>query len=115
MDFYKTVSIIALVILIVCLSFVGVAMVKSSTKSKFPPHISKCPDFFVMDATGNCVDEKNILLPSASSNCNNKKWRAPAEGWPETGRFSEKCVKKRWAKRCKVNWDGITNNPDACY
>jgi hypothetical protein len=114
MNFYKTISIIALILLVVCLSFVGVAMVESSTKSKFPPHVSECPDFFVKNANGQCVDEKTLLI-NAPSDCNFKKWVAPAEGWPSSGRFSEKCVKQQWAKKCKVNWDGITNNPDACY
>lgn len=115
MNFYKTVSIIALILLIICLSFVGVAMVQSATKSKFPAHDSQCPDFFVMNSNGECVDEKGLLLSSAAADCNNKKFEIPAEGWPSSGPYSERCIKQKWAKKCKVNWDGITNNPDACY
>jgi hypothetical protein len=115
MNYYKTVSLITLVILIICLTFVGVAMVESSNKSKFPPHVSHCPDFFVKDSFGKCVDKKGILHSNADPDCDNKIWNPPAEGWPESGPFSEKCVKQKWAKKCKVNWDGITNNSDACY
>lgn len=115
MNFYKTVSIIALILLIVCLSFVGVAMVQSSNRSKFPPHDSQCPDFFVMGENGECMDQKNIIPSHLKGECDNKQWVAPAEGWPGSGPFSEKCIKQKWANKCRVNWDGITNNPDACY
>lgn len=118
MNYYKTVSIIALILLIICLTFIGVSISSSSNSYKFPPHVAQCPDYFVMNENGECEDVKSIL-PNGS-NCNNKNFKQDMidnniEGTlPERGPFSELCLKKEWADKCGLNWDGITNNPEVC-
>ena len=111
--YYKIVSIIALVILVICLVLVGIALSKASSDSNFPPHVSDCPDFYVNDGTGVCTDSKGIASdascktfdPSTNTSYSN----------PGMGSTSGVCLKRRWAEGCGVNWDGITNNPDVCY
>ncbi|MEL1236920.1 MAG: FlgD immunoglobulin-like domain containing protein [Candidatus Neomarinimicrobiota bacterium] len=44
MNFYKTVCIVALVVLVVSLAFIGSALASSSKNMEFPPNISKCPE-----------------------------------------------------------------------
>ena len=110
--YYKIVSIIALVILVICLVLVGIALSKASTKSSFPPHISNCPDFYVRDEDG-CQDRKGI---SSVSGCNADITFSDAKyNNPGMGPTSGMCEKKKWAQGCGVNWDGITNNTDVCY
>ena len=120
MNYYKTVSIIALILLIICLTFIGVSISSASNSYKFPPHVAQCPDYFVMNEEGKCMDVKNILPTGSSTNCNGKNFKQDMidnniEGTlPERGPFSELCLKKEWADTCGLNWDGITNNPEVC-
>lgn len=120
MNYYKTVSIIALILLIICLTFIGVSISSASNSYKFPPHVAQCPDYFVMDSSGACRDVKLILPAGSSDNCRIKNFKQDMinnniEGTlPERGPFSELCLKKEWADNCGLNWDGITNNPEVC-
>ena len=34
---------------------------------------------------------------------------------PGIGPTSGACAKKTWAKGCKVDWDGLTNNIEVCH
>ena len=110
MDFYKFISLLAVFILIVCLAFVASALQVSQKDILFPPHISDCPDFFVKDGT-TC--QATYTLPDP--NCNDKSFEEEQYQQPGMGRESGICKKKEWAQGCKVNWDGITNNPEVCY
>ena len=118
MNFYKIIPIIAIVLLIICLSVVGVALNFTSQDVIFPPNISDCPDFFVKDPDNKCVDVKG-LSSGTEQKCNNidfvsedadDKYKNPG-----MGKSSGICAKKRWARSCNVNWDGVTNNRMACY
>ena len=109
--YYKIVSIIALVILVICLVLVGIALSKASTDSNFPPHISECPDFYISNGDGTCTDSKGIAL----ADCQNGDFTDASYNNPGMGPTSGICLKKKWAENCGVNWDGITNNPDVCY
>ena len=114
MNYYKMVTIIALVVLIICLAFVGAALSKSSKNSIFPPQVSECPDFYVKDElTGNCETDKYDKI---SDECYSINFSNDTEyNNPGMGSTSGMCKKKNWAKGCNINWDGITNNPDVCY
>lgn len=110
MDFYKFISLLAVFILIVCLAFVASALQVSQKDILFPPHISDCPDFFVKDGK---ICKATYNLPD--QNCNDTSFEAEQYQQPGMGRESGICKKKEWAQGCKVNWDGITNNPEVCY
>jgi hypothetical protein len=114
MNFYKSISILALVVLICCLAFVSVALQSSSKDNVFPPNVSECPDFFVKTTdSGSTTCVANYAAPDSSctpKSFDDQKYRNPGMG-PTSG----VCEKKQWAKECGVNWDGITNNPDVCY
>ena len=111
--YYKIVSIIALVILVICLVLVGIALSKASTESNFPPHVSDCPDFYVNNGDGTCSDLKGM---ASVATCKTFDYLSDASyNNPGMGPTSGICLKKKWADGCGVNWDGITNNPDVCY
>ena len=50
MDFYFTVSIIAVIILIILLTTIGLLVKNSSYSGKFPPH-TLCPDYWEVDGS----------------------------------------------------------------
>ena len=115
MNFYKTVCIIALVILVISLAFIGTALASSSKNVEFPPNISKCPDNYeiVYDDYGEFETCKNNTM--SDTDCQSKKFADISYSMPGIGPTSAACAKKKWAKKCKVDWDGLTNNIDVCH
>lgn len=113
MSYYKTISLIALVILIICLAIIGTAMA-SSKDVLYPPYISDCPDFYVKQSDGKCKDVKGIAGTN-NTDCTSEDFSADDYNMPGMGKSSGLCAKKKWATSCQVNWDGITNNSLVCY
>lgn len=116
MNFYKLICIIALVLLILCLTAVGVALRTSSQEVLFPPNVSECPDFYIKNISGKCVNNKG-LGDTTNSKCDNVDFNITSYNFlnPGMGPTSGMCAKKKWANDCEVNWDGITNNDMVCY
>lgn len=113
MSFYKTSLMIMILILILCLTVLGVVISNSETSILYPPTVADCPDYYVKNGTGECVDEAQQL--SENTECqsiNPETLFSKNEG---IGEESSLCQKKRWAEGCNVNWDGITNNENICY
>ena len=115
MNFYKTVCIVALVILVISLAFIGSALASSSKNIEFPPNISKCPDNYeiVYDEYGEfdtCTNTENVI-----SVCTDESFGDSSYNMPGIGSTSGACAKKTWAKACSVDWDGLTNNPQICH
>mgnify|MGYP005655454997 CR=1 FL=1 len=114
MNFYKIIPIIAIIVLIVCLSAVGVALNYTSQDVIFPPNISDCPDFFVKK-DNKCVNVKNLGKDDPQV-CSNVDFNlGDTYKNPGMGESSGICAKKKWANDCKVNWDGVTNNRMVCH
>jgi hypothetical protein len=104
--FQKSVLVAAVVILILALSFIGIAL-KYSNQHLWPPIIPSCPDYWTIDGSGNdtkCSNIKDLGSCPANDgdhlvmNFNN----APYIGEQAT------CAKYTWANNCNVSWDGIT-------
>ena len=114
MNFYKFICLLALILLLVCLAFVAVGIQSTYDKNIFPPHVSDCPDFYVKDTSGNCVSQF-LVQSSTDDACYKMDFDADAYNADGKGPYSGICAKKTWAQGCKVNWDGITNDPDVCY
>ena len=115
MNFYKTVSIVALVTLVISLAFIGSALASSSKNIEFPPNISKCPDNYEIfyDEYGEfsyCLNSSNNTI----SGCDKESFTDASYNLPGIGSTSGACEKKKWAKKCRVDWDGLTNNPQIC-
>jgi hypothetical protein len=112
-SFQKYVLIIALVILIVTLLFIGIT-IKQSKKEQWPPIIGDCPDYWI-DLSGNggqCVNVKDLgsCKNTSSGGHYTKDFTTPAF----TG-SNELCSKYNWATNCGLSWDGITYGvPNPC-
>lgn len=96
-SFQKTVVTIAVIILIICLILIGIALHNHNAKAAFPPVVSTCPDYWIVDGDGNCNP------PSGGSGC--------SQSMPKT---KNKCRLQKWANHCHLTWDGITNNQQLC-
>ena len=112
MNFYKIIPTIAIILLIICLTAVGVALNYTSDNVIFPPSVSDCPDYFVKNDNNTCVNKKN--LGGDAVKCNMEDFNKEEYLNPGTGPSSGICAKKKWAIECNVDWDGITNNGFIC-
>lgn len=85
-------------------------MLKADATGDWPPVISNCPDGWVMDTDGKtCRNMNGLKLNTAASCAGAMDFTAPAY----LGQ-SGLCEKYKWSQSCGVNWDGITNNSNAC-
>lgn len=55
MDFFTIVIILAIVVLIVLLTYIGVSMSKLETSQVFPPNANVCPDYWTEVEPGKCM------------------------------------------------------------
>lgn len=107
MNFQEIVIYVALVIMIIALIVVFMMLYYSSDKNQFPPIIGKCPDFFVINNTGKCVNYAGIGNPTYGG----------GEGInQQSGAISagDLCNLKNELLTNGQTWDGITNNPKIC-
>jgi hypothetical protein len=118
--FYIIVSGIALLILILILTIMGIGMNRkggTSASAAWPPIDSSCPDYWNIDpATNNC-----IIPPAGTRNVGTlyttgNTIASGVKGINSTNtqiNFNDPyyiaCNKKLWAKTWGVYWDGYTN------
>lgn len=115
-SFQKTTLVVAIIILIISLVFIGVVLKTSISSQKWPPMLGDCPDYWVdLGKNGSkCYNPQKI------GSCN-----IPTQSNKNTMDFTTDvftgddgaCNKKKWADRCSksssngmstVSWDGIT-------
>lgn len=110
-SFQKIILIIAVVILLLALLFIGIILSKSVYQQQWPPIISDCPDYWAIDGSGNntrCINTHNLGTCSTSGN------RIMNFNTPSFTGSAGMCNKYNWANNCNITWDGITygvNNP----
>jgi hypothetical protein len=110
--FQKIILTIAVVILIVTLVFMGIVLRKAKGDEAWPPIVPACPDWWILDGSGNnstCVNVKD--LGTCSTQTTNQKHQTMNfnEGaFAGSNGVSSDCSKYNWAKKCQVSWDGIT-------
>jgi len=124
--FYIIVLSIAVIILILILTFLGINMAnKKNSVATFPPVANTCPDFWNI-----ATDNKSCLVQSSGKNMSavtltssnvpagystsSSGKTIPAQidftdpGWSAGGK-SATCAQKAWAQTNGITWDGVTN------
>ena len=110
-SFQKIVLVSAIVFLIIALIIIGISL-HYSRDTNWPPNIASCPDWWIMDGSGNnqkCINRKDLgtCKPNGSSQHQEMNFNIPAF----TG-SNGTCNKYTWAKNCDLSWDGITYGVD---
>lgn len=121
--FYIIVLSVAVMLLILVLTYIGIKMVynKNAAGNTFPPSYSPCPDYWKTDSNGRCVvpsaGATNRGVGSASTGSYDfapgyssspiQSIDFTAAGWTNNG--SSICSKRTWANNNNIVWDGITN------
>lgn len=104
----------AIIILIIALVIIGIVLSQAKDKQSWPPIVPDCPDYWIMDGSGNnatCVNIKDLGTCPATGE--NKHLSVNFNEAPYVGENGT-CAKYTWANKCEVSWDGITygvNNP----
>ena len=115
MDFYTSLFTGTLAFLIITLIVVGYYMSLAKEKQTYPPSVADCPDYYSLDVS-TCVIGKNIFASEPSDvSCNIQNFNDVKYKVPGTDFNSGLCAKKLWANKCKVSWDGVSNNDLICY
>ena len=104
MDFKYLVLVLAVILLIVCLVFMGIFLMQTRS-SEWPPSVKDCPDYW--DPSGNyCVN--TFEIGGTMTGCTS------TEGIVFSGDQDGLCAKKAYAENCEITWDGVTNAGKTC-
>lgn len=112
MNFQRSVLIVATIILIGVLTFVGFSMHKQTQGQVYPPVMADCPDYWEAEPSNGdpiktiCKNTKNIGSTNCSPTMDFNKGDFIGDGG-----F---CAKQKWAKNCGLTWDGVTNSNRKC-
>ena len=124
--FYIIVSSVAIIILILILTYIGINMTYYKGKVAYPPHSASCPDTWTVAS-----DSSSCLIPAANSVNAGKLYDSDGKliannkttyglnittnsinftdaGWTAGG-LSAQCSQKAWANQMGIMWDGISN------
>ena len=77
LNFQRIVLIIAIVMLIAAMIFIGYALYRQTSVIAWPPETPKCPDYWTVDASGNCTNSNNV------QNCEYNGIPAGTQGMPK--------------------------------
>ncbi len=114
MDFYSTVLISFIILLVITLAIVGTILTNMNKKQKFPGNISTCPDYYSLNEQGYCL-QNDVIFNDPTSACKIFNPTDPKYEVKGTGSESGMCKKKEWGNQCGVSWDGITNDINICF
>lgn len=112
--FQKTVLFIAIIILIITLVIIGITLKYINSDVTWPPLTPACPDYWLIDGSGNNTTCTNIKdLGTCPAQSGKKHLTMNFNAAPYTG-SNGLCAKYKWANQCNVSWDGLNygvNNP----
>jgi hypothetical protein len=108
--FYIVTLTIAIVLLIIILTYIGLKIRGKNLNQSFPPQAASCPDNWVPATGGNCY------IPSGDYDIKSTNTYGLGvntidfsdAGWSQNN-TSSICNKNAWATKYGIHWDGITN------
>ena len=125
-SFYLIISCVAIVLLILLLTVVGLMMKNKNAVDVYPPYQSQCPDYWIPNTDGSCTPNSsinrlsnnatynptnvaevqllnNIIATNVSGSGNSAVWNFDFTG-------NTICDNKTWALAHSIQWDGVTNS-----
>ena len=134
-SFYTIVTIIAIVLLIIALTIIGLSIKNNVRTNKFPDYQYTCPDFWTLGSDNKTCTAPNINATNVNNPQVYKDARIPninslspkrdknIYGVELNGNgdriksinissdvWSDVCSKVKWSNTNKILWDGITQN-----
>jgi len=111
--FQKFILFVAIIILIIALVLIGISLTYAKDQ-QWPPMTPECPDYWLVDGSGNnttCTNIKNLGTCPPQSGQKHLIMNFNTSAFTSN---NPSCSKYNWAKKCGISWDGITygvNNP----
>lgn len=112
MSFYSMVLIIAFVILLISLIFVGILLQNQDANKEFPAQANYCPDGWGVKDNGYCVPATgNLPTPPDDASISPSDYTEIFDADSGTYKPQDKslCDKRKWAIDKGVSWDGVSN------
>jgi len=113
-SFQKIVLISAIIFLIIALIIIGISL-HYSKDNNWPPSTAPCPDWWVMDGSGNdqkCINRKDLGTCKPNGSLKHQEMNFNNSAFSGSNGI---CNKYTWAKNCDLSWDGITYGvPNPC-
>ena len=125
-NFYMTVIIVAIVALILVLTYVGMIMGYGEGTTIYPPQSTTCPDYWEINEDNKCkmpsdgdrnvgtLYESGLVVDSAKQTAGIDEDQTVIDfshaDWKASGQ--EICAKRTWANAHGVVWDGVSNYND---
>ncbi len=119
--YYTIVLVIAVILLIVGLVFVGILLKNGMNKQIFPDYQYVCPDYWIANGDICYPPKSNINMPTPDKfsgaspsiqhlgvNMNNEKTAVTSIHVGEIN-WMGLCDKASWAKKNGIFWDGVAN------
>jgi hypothetical protein len=101
MEYYAILILVAVVILIGSLAFIGVKMSTTQSIAPYPPVAYACPDYWSTDSAGACI-AGNVNLGALYSG-----YTIDPSTISYTG-LTPMCAKQRWANTNNIVWTGVS-------
>ncbi len=113
MSFQQNVLRVAIVLLIITSVIVFIMLYFSKNQYQFPPMVSKCPDYWVIDDDGT----GNIECKDVASVASGAKYTIDAQEnimLPDSITSNQLCDLKENLNSKNILWTGISNNDKIC-
>jgi hypothetical protein len=111
MSFQYTLLKVASFVLIMFWVFVGYKMYKERLTNAEKRVIGSCPDYWSLKEDGQCFNINNL----GTSNSEMPDCALTIDFSKQPWNLQDGlCRKKRWAQKCQLTWDGITNDENIC-
>lgn len=111
-SFFIYVTIFAVLLLIVCLTGIGILMRYQNAGIAFPPFQNPCPDTWTKVGTGNAcqtpVGSSGITGSAPSGMVYSKSGTSAVFNVVDFG-TTQICAKKKWTSNYNIAWDGVSN------
>ena len=126
MDFYGIVLIVAIVVFILVLILMGLMLTNGKSTHAYPPTSNDCPDYWILDSTGNCQvptstnsvntgiynatnkPTSDLIAPYVNTQTTGWSFDPTNTKWLSTGK-TKTCAQKDWATQYNIMWDGVSN------
>jgi hypothetical protein len=117
MDYYYIiVSVVATIILVLVLTYVGILITSTQKKATYPPSYNLCPDYWKSNGSGVCVMPTNGVNTTSPMKGNTYGYTEGSNsinfsdaGWSAGGTGDQRCGWQKWANLNEIQWDGVTN------
>ena len=116
-QFYMIVVLIAVVILVLCLTGIGILMRYQNAGQQYPPTANTCPDGWTAVGGSSCISPglaAGITYGTSGTDGYSETTTGTGANAVRKATINfpssyDICKKKKWARKYNISWDGVSN------